>query len=194
MATIAPTPQLVHRQEVVVTDIRMPFGSMLMFMVKWAIASIPAMVILVVLGAFLWAVTLAVFSSFTGSKNNSSVSSIDGSQIPAHEASAVAGIKAVNEAEMIRASSHPNSGFTSSLEALGREELIDNNLARGEKGGYSLVYTAGEKVNGAIRSYSLTAVPDQVGATGERRFYSDESGEIHYSSSGPADDKSPVLR
>ena len=28
--------------EVVVTDIKMPFGSMVVFMVKWAIATIPA--------------------------------------------------------------------------------------------------------------------------------------------------------
>lgn len=39
------------RREVVVTDVDMPFLSMVRFMVKWAIASIPAMVILVVIGA-----------------------------------------------------------------------------------------------------------------------------------------------
>ena len=33
-------------REVVVTDIRMPFISMVFFMVKWAIASIPALIIL----------------------------------------------------------------------------------------------------------------------------------------------------
>jgi hypothetical protein len=37
-------------QQVVVTDIHMPFGSMVGFMVKWAIASIPALIILVLLG------------------------------------------------------------------------------------------------------------------------------------------------
>ena len=31
---------------VVVRDISMPFGSMVVFMVKWAIASIPALIIL----------------------------------------------------------------------------------------------------------------------------------------------------
>ncbi|MCB1736006.1 MAG: hypothetical protein H6981_14455 [Gammaproteobacteria bacterium] len=35
-----------HRQEVTVVDIRMPFMSMVVFMVKWVIASIPAMLIL----------------------------------------------------------------------------------------------------------------------------------------------------
>lgn len=38
-------------QEVVVTDIRMSFGSMVVFMVKWAIAAIPALIILLVIGA-----------------------------------------------------------------------------------------------------------------------------------------------
>src|SRR6185369_12419205 len=36
--------------KVVVTDIHMPFWSMVIFMVKWAIAAIPAIVLLVVVG------------------------------------------------------------------------------------------------------------------------------------------------
>jgi len=32
--------------KVEITDIRMPFGSMVWFMVKWAVASIPAIIIL----------------------------------------------------------------------------------------------------------------------------------------------------
>ena len=35
---------------VIVTDIRMPFWSMVIFMIKWAIAAIPAFIILAVLG------------------------------------------------------------------------------------------------------------------------------------------------
>lgn len=38
-------------REVVVTDIRMPFFSMVIFMVKWAIAAIPALFILAMIGA-----------------------------------------------------------------------------------------------------------------------------------------------
>jgi hypothetical protein len=34
------------RREVVVTDIRMPFWSLVIFMVKFSVASIPAMIIL----------------------------------------------------------------------------------------------------------------------------------------------------
>lgn len=39
--------------QVVITDIKMPFMSMVVFMVKWAIAAIPAMLILAVLGVIL---------------------------------------------------------------------------------------------------------------------------------------------
>ena len=121
------------------------------------------------------------------------------STIPAHEASAVASIKAINEAEMIYASSHPDVGFTPDMAMLGGtaqsggEQTIDNALASGRKSGYSFTYTPGEKVNGAIRSYTITAVPDQVGTSGQRRFFSDESGEIHYNSDGTADAGSPVI-
>ena len=121
------------------------------------------------------------------------------SQIPAHEASAIASIKAINEAEMIYSSSHPDAGFTPDLQMLGGtaqsggEQTIDNALAGGRKSGYSFTYTPGEKVNGAIRSYTITGVPDQVGTTGQRRFFSDESGEVHYNADGTADASSPVI-
>ena len=121
------------------------------------------------------------------------------STIPAHEASAINSLRSVNEAEMIFASSHPDVGFTPDLASLGGSAqtggsgMLDNNLATGRKSGYSFTYTPGEKVNGAIRSYTITAVPDQVGTTGDRRFYSDETGEIHYNGAGPADATSPVL-
>ena len=121
------------------------------------------------------------------------------STIPAHEASAIVSIKAINEAEMVYASSHPDLGFTPDLQMLGGtaqgggEQTIDNSLASGRKSGYSFTYTAGEKVNGAIRSYTITAVPDQVGTTGQRRFFSDESGEVHYNADGTADVGSPVI-
>lgn len=45
-----------NQNEVVVTDIKMPFMSMVVFMVKWAIAAIPAMTILAVIAAILFGV------------------------------------------------------------------------------------------------------------------------------------------
>ena len=46
-------------KNVVVTDIRMPLWSMVVFMVKWAIAAIPALVILTAI----WWLTVALFGN-----------------------------------------------------------------------------------------------------------------------------------
>lgn len=55
---IARQPQL-RPQEVVVVDLSMSFLSMVRFMVKWALASIPALIILIIIGT-------VVFGLFTG--------------------------------------------------------------------------------------------------------------------------------
>lgn len=64
--TVEQTPSLSSHQlkllpeiiEVVVSDIKMPLGSMVVFMVKWAIAAIPALIILALLGFFVSAVSM----------------------------------------------------------------------------------------------------------------------------------------
>ena len=67
-------------------------------------------------------------------------------EIPAHEASALASIKAINESEMMFSSTHPDQGFTPDLATLGStgngggEQSIDNNLASGRKSGYTFTY------------------------------------------------------
>ena len=123
---------------------------------------------------------------------------IGSATMPAHESAAVAGIRAVNAAEMIYANGHPAAGFTPDLPTLGGaaggDKTIDEDIAEGHKSKYTFTYTPGEKVNGAISSYSIIAVPDKVGTTGNRRFYSDESGEVRYNASGPADASSPLLQ
>ena len=47
--------------EIVVTDIRMSFSSMVVFMVKWAIATIPALIILTVVGSILLGILRIIF-------------------------------------------------------------------------------------------------------------------------------------
>jgi hypothetical protein len=64
----AKEPKIVHesidaiKQNVIVTDFKMPFESMVVFMVKWAIASIPAMIILFVAFSFLSIFIGGIFS------------------------------------------------------------------------------------------------------------------------------------
>jgi len=48
--------------DVRVVDIKMPFGSMVVFMVKWAIAAIPAVLILAALYLFVIGVLVGAFS------------------------------------------------------------------------------------------------------------------------------------
>lgn len=51
------------KNEVSVTDIDMPFSSMIYLMIKWAIAAIPAAIILFILGA----IFVSLFSGFSPS-------------------------------------------------------------------------------------------------------------------------------
>lgn len=51
-----------NERRVVVVDIKMPFTSMVTFMVKWAIAAIPAFIILSVIGT----VVMALLSGMLG--------------------------------------------------------------------------------------------------------------------------------
>jgi len=51
-----------NQREIVVTDIKMPFLSMVVFMIKWAIASIPAILIL----SFLFGLVTLLFGGFVG--------------------------------------------------------------------------------------------------------------------------------
>lgn len=48
-------------QRVTLADIDLPFGSMVTFMVKWAIATIPAMIILFLIGAVIAVVFSVLF-------------------------------------------------------------------------------------------------------------------------------------
>jgi hypothetical protein len=50
--------------EVVVTDIKMSFSSMVVFMVKWAIATIPALIILTAAGSLTFGILRLMFGNF----------------------------------------------------------------------------------------------------------------------------------
>ncbi len=62
-------------QRVTVTDIDMPFGSMVVFMLKWALAAIPAVLILAFLGAVLSAVVAGMFGGFESLRSGSTARS-----------------------------------------------------------------------------------------------------------------------
>ena len=116
------------------------------------------------------------------------------SQISGNESAAITTITQLNEAEIFYASEHPNLGFSPDIATVGGMLHEDADLATTtSKNGYTFTYIAGEQVNHAIRSYTITAVPNQVGRTGQRSFCSDETGEIHYNADGPANAGGPVV-
>jgi hypothetical protein len=53
-AQILPPNSVTTRTEVVVTGIQMPFWSVVAFMIKWAVASIPAAIVLITIFFLLW--------------------------------------------------------------------------------------------------------------------------------------------
>ena len=53
-----------NTQEIVVTDIKIPFWSMVVLLVKWALAAIPAMIILFVIAAVIMATLGAMFGGW----------------------------------------------------------------------------------------------------------------------------------
>lgn len=66
--------------------------------------------------------------------------------------------------------------------------LIDAELAGGTKNGYVFTYTAGASgVSGNVLSYSIMANPMNLGSSGRRRFFTDQSGVIRASMASVAD-------
>jgi type IV pilus assembly protein PilA len=106
----------------------------------------------------------------------------------ANETSAVNSLQTIVTAEIMYANTHPNKGFTCSLPALGGEpdvgeptaeaaQLIQADLASGDKAGYIFTITKCAKSGtDYVKGYSVTAVPETVGRTGDRGFCIDQDG------------------
>jgi type IV pilus assembly protein PilA len=121
-------------------------------------------------------------------------------RIAANEAAAVGTLRTMNTAA-VTFSSTWSSGFPPTFAALGgavgtakctAANLLDNVLAQdpANKGGYTYTFFPGAAyVNPApgclgTQTYAIEAVPQTVGTTGQRAFCTDESGVIHYDTTG----------
>ena len=111
------------------------------------------------------------------------------SRIAANEASAVGSIRTVNTAEVTYASTYPDIGFAglASLGGAGGTStgagLLDSVLASGVKSGYSFTVSVGG--GSPATQYKVNGDP-QSPQTGQRHFYSDQSGVIRYNTSASA--------
>jgi prepilin-type N-terminal cleavage/methylation domain-containing protein len=128
------------------------------------------------------------------------------SRIAANEASAVGSMRTINTAEVTYASSYPDCGFTN-LARLGGSGgnatgagLVDSVLASGVKSGYSFAATpsggSGDCTSGAALPNTLYSLYGQAVSTqtGQRSFYSDQSGVIRYSTTAGAGSTSNPLQ
>jgi prepilin-type N-terminal cleavage/methylation domain-containing protein len=111
------------------------------------------------------------------------------SRIAANEASAVGSIRTINTSEVTYASTYPSSGFGTlgNLGGAGGSAtgagLVDSVLASGTKSGYVFAVTTGSTTPAS--TYDVTGDP-QNSQTGQRHFYSDQSGVIRFNVSASA--------
>jgi type IV pilus assembly protein PilA len=116
------------------------------------------------------------------------------SRMAANESSAVGSVRTINTAEVGYAASCPAIGYSGSLTELntgaicqGGTGLIDTFLAAGTKSGYTFAYTPGPAAaNGVVTTYTVTGLPLTVGTSGQRGFYSDQTGVTTYTQDGTA--------
>lgn len=125
------------------------------------------------------------------------------SKIQANETSAVGSMKALNETAILYSNTY--GGFPHALSDLGpapggtasssaAADLLDSVLSGGVKSGYRFTYAPGATdPAGNVLSYSVTATPVSPGTTGQRSFFTDQSGTIRSSSNGVADASSNPL-
>jgi prepilin-type N-terminal cleavage/methylation domain-containing protein len=118
------------------------------------------------------------------------------SKMAANEASAVGSMRTLNTASVTFSTSY--GGYPSTLSQLGPiasggtassglADLVDSVLASGIKSGYSFTWSTGSTdANGNYLNYSISAQPTSVGTTGQRYFYSDQSGVIRANAAGSA--------
>ena len=117
------------------------------------------------------------------------------SKMAANEASAVGSLRSLNTAAVAYSTTYGT--YPPGLSSLGPStaptssaaDLIDSVLSSGAKSGYSFTWSAG---TGNL-SYNITAAPSTAGVTGQRNFYTDQSGVIRANANGTANSSSTPI-
>jgi prepilin-type N-terminal cleavage/methylation domain-containing protein len=114
------------------------------------------------------------------------------SRMAANEASAVGSLRTINTACVTYSTTYPTQGYPGSLAAMGpatsatstSADLVDSVLSGGTKSGYTFTFTAGSGTPST--GYSVVGDPVSRGTSGQRGFYTDQSGVIRANSTGTA--------
>ncbi len=114
------------------------------------------------------------------------------SKMAANESSAVGSLRTINTGEVTYASSCPNVGYSATLVELntgalciGGQGIIDSVLAAGTKSGYAFTYAPAAS-GGLNTTYTDQALPVTYQTTGQRSFFTDQTGVIRYALVGSA--------
>jgi type IV pilus assembly protein PilA len=117
------------------------------------------------------------------------------SKMAANEASAVGSLRTLNTSSVAYSTTYgtyppalTNLGPASSPSSTAAD-LIDSVLAGGNKSGYTFTFSPGT----SNLSYSITAAPSTAGVTGQRYFFTDQSGVIRANTAGAADSSSTPI-
>jgi type IV pilus assembly protein PilA len=124
------------------------------------------------------------------------------SKMASNEASAVSSLRSINTAEVAYYSTYSSQGYSTNLSSLGGAApcavattvascLVDNVLANASgaatgKSGYYFNYAPGAAAGGLTTTYGVTALPSTPGSSGQRGFFSDQSGVLRYALTGAA--------
>ena len=114
------------------------------------------------------------------------------SKMAANEASAVGSLRTLNTACVSYSTTY--GGYPDTLAKLGpaatassaTADLIDSVLASGTKSGYTFAYSATADSTGFAPSYTITATPVTIGTTGQRGFFTNQTGVIRGDATGSA--------
>jgi type IV pilus assembly protein PilA len=136
------------------------------------------------------------------------------SKIAANESSAVSSLRTINTGEVTYATIYPGVGYSNDLPSLGGLAaacgvaggasstsacIVDDVLALATtlataKTGYFFTYNPGLPVGGINTAYTVTATPVNPGTSGQRYFFTDQSGVLRYALAGPADVTSSAIQ
>ena len=121
------------------------------------------------------------------------------SKMAANEAAAVAALRTINTSSVAYSTTY--GAYPGALASLGpmtgtsptsaTADLIDSVLALGIKSGYNITYTPGAGT--PVGSYTIAAAPVTLGVSGQRGFFTDQSGVIRADPAGSATASSTPL-
>ena len=103
------------------------------------------------------------------------------SKAAANEASAISSVRNIVSSQITYSATTGSGNYAASLAVLSSKKLVDEVLGGGTKDGYTF------DVDGSSgSSFTIVSVPRTPGSSGNRGFFSDESGVIRYTTDGVA--------